>query len=1135
MTPAAGAAGAAGATEALADDEARRDIADALDQTLFVEAGAGTGKTHALVQRVVNLVARGTPLTAIAAITFTEAAAADLRDRVRIALDDEARMVDDHDHAGSSGGEGAAVDAGERARRCAEAVAAFDDATISTLHGFAQRVLTEFPVEAGLPPGFEVLDEIQALLGFAEQWRAHCDAMFEDAELAPALRSATILGLTTRHLETIARGLARHWDRCPRLGQHVEMVPPFDAAPVIAHLECAIAVAPQCRMEGDTLLTRLGDLQRLVEQLHDADAQERLELLAETGLAAGNRGRRAHWPDDTKAQVVAALDAAEAARVEAVEAVRRPAFATLLARLSEFVHATVEVRRRDGRLEFHDLLVHARDLLRSVPEVRHALHQRYRHVLLDEFQDTDPLQIEIAVLIATDDSDVSEAWWECSIPGGRLFVVGDPKQSIYRFRRADIELYHRVRELFATAGSIRTLVTNFRSRPGILDFVNEAFTPLMAPGDVLQATYEALTPRRGADAASPEPVRTFGGAEPRDTDLAELRRREAHEVVALVLQARDEGWAVHDDREAEDHTRPARLADIAILLPTRATLPYLEDALGAAAVPARIESRSLVFATAEVQELLSVLTALDDPADEVAIVAALRSPGFACRDDELVEFALAGGRFDYRFDGSPALDPEHSVPAGLRRLRALHERRWWDDIGSLVDRVVSEQRLLELAVGRTRPRDHWRRTRFVAEAARAYCDAGGTSLRGFLDWARLQLDEEASVLEIVVPEPDDDAVRILTVHGAKGLEFPIVVLSGLGLREQGRADPVLFSPDGIEVRVGREKSRFMTDGFEALAVRERDAQSAEQTRVLYVAATRARDHLAVSLYHREQDHCLAARIAGHARGPAMLGAPPSEPGRSVGSAGPATAAARPPTPLSSTVAQRDAWLRERIRCIDAARRESSVAATALAARARDAAPEARLHDPNLDKDAAEYETPAWRRGRAGTAVGRAVHAVLQSVDVVTGEGVARAARAQALAEGIPEREPEVRELAESLLRAPVLRQAVDEGWPRWREVPVAAEIDGVLVEGFIDLLVRAPEGLVVVDYKTDHVPASHDLDAALAHYRIQGAAYALALEQVLGERVARCVFVFARSGDPLEREVTDLDAAQQDVRAQLAS
>ena len=218
---------------------------------------------------------------------------------------------------------------------------------------------------------------------------------------------------------------------------------------------------------------------------------------------------------------------------------------------------------------------------------------------------------------------------------------------------------------------------------------------------------------------------------------------------------------------------------------------------------------------------------------------------------------------------------------------------------------------------------------------------------------------------------------------------------------------------------------------------------------------------------------------------------------------------------------REAWIAARADLLARAGRPATVAATALAK--HDAGV-----DPGLAKDEPGDDRPAWRRGRAGTSVGRAVHAVLQTVDLATGDGLDATARAQALAEGIPQREAEVRSLARSVLQSATVRGAV-AGGRYWREVPVAAVVDGVTVEGFVDLLIETLEGLVVVDYKTDLTPGDDELDAAMDRYRAQGAAYALSLEKALGSPVARCVFVFARRRQAVEREVDDLPEAMAAV------
>ncbi len=804
---------------------------------------------------------------------------------------------------------------------------------------------------------------------------------------------------------------------------------------------------------------------------------------------------------------------------------QQAALDVLIGRLRGFVRSYADERRHEGRIEFHDLLVLARDVLQRDTRVRAALAERFRALLIDEFQDTDPLQIEIAVLLASDDPEAGERpWWEVTITPGRAFFVGDPKQSIYRFRRADLELYHRVERELRTGR--RELTQNFRSVPGILDWVNHVFAELFdgaEPG--AQAAHVQLVAQRGAGPGPAPPVATFGG--PADVQLvAEVRAVEADAVAALVRRIKDDKWEITDS--VTGTVRRARYDDVALLLPTRTALPDLEDALEHADVPVRIESQSLVFATAEVRDLLSILTVLDDPTDEIALVASLRSPAFGCGDDELVDYYMRGGRWDYRRAVPDDLPGDHPVAAALGALRRLHEARWWQSVSQTVEAIVRERRMFELAVTHRRPRDHWRRIRFFLDQARAYDAASGRGLRGFIEWVQQLADERARAVEIVVPEPDDDALRVLTVHGAKGLEFPIVILAGLNVAPPNRATPVLWNPDGtFEVRVGRaaQGTRFETPGWHDRSAREDALDAAERLRLLYVASTRARDHLLVSLHHKRTDRLdtHAALLCEHGDGApaAVLDLDAAEP-----TAAPAATETDGHTP-SEGPDDRAAWIAARGELLARAGRPATVAATTLAKEAEGPA-DATTMDPGLAKDEPGDDRPAWRRGRAGTSVGRAVHAVLQTVDLATGDGLDATARAQALAEGIPQREAEVRALARSVLQSATVRGAVTGG-RYWREVPVAAIVDGVTVEGFVDLLIETLEGLVVVDYKTDQTPSDAELDAAMDRYRAQGAAYALALERALGSRVARCVFVFARRRAAVEREVDDLPAAMSDV------
>jgi len=1090
------------------DTGVRGLVRDHHDVSLFIEAGAGTGKTTALVERVVALVASGAvELHELAAITFTEAAASELRDRIRARLEQAA--------AGD-----AEWIADDRARgRCHAALAELDDAALTTLHGFAQRLLSEHPLEAGLPPVFEVLDEIRARVRFEQHWGELVDRLFDDAALEETLLVGLVLGVEFQHLHDAARIMDDNHDR---VGPPAPMspLPALDLAPLLAAIDDLVSTRTVACSDDDDRLARHIDAHIGPYGLALANASDRidvLELLDQAATLKCANGQAKNWSVDIK-DVRRASEHAQQLRQQILDPQRQTVLANLAHHVVTFVRDDAEDRRREGTLEFHDLLVLARNLLRDNDDVRAAAAPRWKRVLLDEFQDTDPLQIQLAVLLATTEPGAGALdWRDVRVEPGALVVVGDPKQSIYRFRRADLRVYDDARTRLGLTDV--ALIENFRSVPEIIAFVNTVFSDVLtddAPG--VQARHVELHPHRAA-LDGPRPVSIIGGAAEERVGL--IREREAEEIAATVQQIKRDRWPVSRGDGSVD---AARFEDVAILIPSRTVLPGIEDALERAGISVRVESQSLLFATAEIRDLLSVLTAIDDPSDAIAIVAALRSAAFGCSDAELAAYVLANGRWDYRLATVPeGFDDDHPVVAGLRALRAFWGERWWRTVSETVEAVVRERRFLELAVARRRPRDHWRRIRYFLDQARAWDDAGQATLRGFIEWAREQAEERARVAESVAPEPDDDAVRILTIHGSKGLEFPVVVLAGLSTQPPNFSPAVVWGADGQpELRVGRAGRRAETPGYDAAITLERRHDDAERLRLLYVAMTRARDHLVVSMHHKDPSKCHAASIAAAV---AASDAQTLEPGEPLV----ADALAPSEVALKPEPATYRAWAAARSEALARAARPLTVAATTLAA-----LDEGDVVDPGLAKDAPGEQVPTWRRGRAGTAIGRAVHAVLQTVDLVGGAGLAETARAQAFAEGVADRAGEVRALAEAAMASPVVRDAVEGGHRWWREVPVAAEVGGIVLEGFIDLLVEHDDGLVVVDYKTDQMPDA-SLDEAVSRYAVQGASYAVALEATLRRPVTRCVFVFARTTGALERELTDLDAAKAEVHSRIAT
>jgi ATP-dependent exoDNAse (exonuclease V) beta subunit len=1106
-------------TPSLSDIDARLAIRHDLPTTLFVEAGAGTGKTSELVSRIAELVTVGeVPIGEIAAITFTEKAASELRDRVRTRLEAIARS---------------SVATAGRARAALDDL---DDAPIGTLHGFAQRLLVERPVEIELPPAIEVLDEVSSQLAFDERWRRAYDQMLDDPTMERTLLLAFGAGVKEAQLRELARQANDNWDLVAQRMQLPRVEPPtIDVAQLVAQLRACAAAREWCTAESDSMLDALDKIAAYADLLESTvDEFELMQRLQSNRPRFPTKlGQKQHWDghvEEARARIGACKVACDALVDDVAHAMMR----RLAIEIGAFTLQSADERRREGKLEFHDLLVLARSLLRHPThgaEVRQAFSQRYRRLLVDEFQDTDPIQIDLAVLLTSDDAVEPEQAWTDIVPApGRLFVVGDPKQSIYRFRRADIDMFLKARE--SIAATVVELAENFRTVEPVIDWINHVFTDLIQPQAGMQPEYQPLVATRAPSSVG-APVTLLGAvphAPAADADRVSaerLRAFEADDVVAAIQTALAEGWLVGSDHGDDGEWRAAQPSDICVLIPARTSLHFLEERLDAAGIPYRAETSSLVYNTREVRELLMALRAVDDPSDSAALVSTLRTSLYGCGDDDLFDYRVtAGGRWSLYESRPESLPVDHPVVEALAHLRSLHEQRHWLAPSELMDRLVRERRVLEQGYASGRPRDLWRRIRFVVDQARAFADAGGGTLREFLRWATLQSAEGARVVESVLPETDDDSVRILTVHGAKGLEFPITIVSGLTTAPSGRQRGArLAFPPGVDFAV-RFGAGLVTDEFERFAPLDEQMDFEEKLRLLYVATTRARDHLVVSVHRAARDKAADAPKSTLAE---LVW-------RSCGEAPQLWSPLRPttlPRPARThDVAEParldlDEWEAEIASVLAAARVPRSWSATAIAKRGA-VAVEVPVAEPGLEKEPRDLELPAWQRGRYGTAIGRAVHGVLQTIDLDRAVDLDAAVAAQAAAEGVLGSERRIGQLVRSALASNTVRAAVASG-NFWRESYVATTIGDRVVEGYVDLIYRRDDGLVVVDYKTDVIRSDAELATKVSRYRLQGATYAYAVGEATGETIAEVVFVFCGLDGARESRVDDLAGAIAEV------
>lgn len=849
-----------------------------LEAPTAVSAGAGSGKTTALVELCVRLLegsALGSPCEPreLAAITFTEKAAEELEERLRAAVAERAREAREAD-PGS-----------EDARAWLERLHGLDAMAVGTIHGFCGRLLREHAPEAGLDPEVAVLDDDRASAWIAASAQAAVVAALDAGR--PAARAlAAGLGAARGGLPALVGGLLR--ERATRGdGGPVPLAAADEEAALAARarLDAAALALLGVRAEAATAGARalVEAVARAREALRpgDLDGPLAADALARLGgLAEALRGKRVLKADgpalrEAREALAAAWEALEPLAAGVLAAAQQAE----LARLVEDAEARYAARKASARaVDFDDLLLRARDLLRADPGVRAELRGRLRALLVDEYQDVNPVQQEVFELVAG--------------PGGGpagpvLVAVGDLKQSIYRFRGADVAVFARlIRRLDAGEGRVLHLSENHRSAPAVLDLVNEvsarAFRP--PPGasprddELVFGEHDRLVPTR-PEALRPACEVLEDGAE---GSAAERREREA-EAIAARVAALVSGAAGVEVRERDGVTaRRPRFGDVAILFRRLTQIAPYERALRAAGIPYRLARGGGFYQAPEVRDLGELLAALADPSDAVAWAALLRSPACAVSEGALLLLARAGlARLPWLAPGELAAEvdraaagaqaagadaasgPGTSPPADLApraipadewarllRLlaayRGLHALRDRVPVGELCARAVEALDLdAALLAGPDGERRAVNLEKALALAAR-FGEDGGTpaELAAHLraQAARPPREPEAE-LEAA------DAVALLSVHQAKGLEWPVAFVPDLGARaradgrralldRQGRLCVALFDPAREAFVETAALGRARED--------DRRSAAAESRRLLYVALTRARDLLVLS-------------------------------------------------------------------------------------------------------------------------------------------------------------------------------------------------------------------------------------------------------------------------------------------------
>jgi ATP-dependent helicase/nuclease subunit A len=1162
----------------MTDEEARELIRTALDQTLVVEAAAGTGKTTELVRRILAVLASGrADVREIVAVTFTEKAAGELKLRLRQGLEEQRRAATD-----------AAV-----ARHLGEAVRNLEEAHVSTIHGFCADLLRERPVEARIDPIFRVLTEGQAERLFDEAFLEWFHANLE----APPEGMRRSLRRTSRSFRPGEVDEDGPMERLRRAGFELTQWrdfggtwtrPEFDREAAafelvgLVHTLADLSASPSYR--GDNLFVDTEPVRRLSRELrsrtthdpsafaqaaadrptHDLDGLESqfIDLARNRDFKRGRKGSGAGYSKGvSRASVLEARDTLTWRLQEFQVKADADLAALLQVELRTCVDRYETLKAREGALDFLDLLLRARDLIRDDQTVRQHFQQRFTRIFVDEFQDTDPLQAELLLLLASDEPGEGR-WRHVQPTPGKLFIVGDPKQSIYRFRRADIAMYRDVCDLLIARGAVPVqLRRSFRGTPNIQRAVNAAFAPVM-DGDPkrLQAGYMALEAARDDHPSQPSVV-ALPVPEPyaqKFISPREIERSLPDAVGAYVewLLTRS-GWTVTERRDPGRRV-PIAARHICILFRRfvsygdDVTRPYVE-ALEARSIRHLLVGGRAFHDREEIETLRAALMAIEWPDDQLSVFATLRGGLFAIGDEDLLEYHHLFRRFH------PYSVPD-SVPAGLEPiqdaltlLRSLHANRNRVPVADTIAALLNQTRAHVGFVLRPAGEQVLANVLHVAELARQYEMDGGMSFRGFVE-ALQQAASAGQSAEAPILEEGSDGVRLMTVHKAKGLEFPVIILADITARliPFDASRYVDTATEVCALRLGGWLPQQLVDHRDDELMREK----AEGERVAYVAATRARDLLVVpavgddaftegwvsplngAIYPAESMRRIQAAADGcpaftsrdsvlrrpngdpatahtvcpgvHRIGDAHLGHDvvwwSLEPGALSLGAEASFGLRRDdlivkdvaPAVLKRYREEYDRWLAERDQAISTSK-TPSVRVRTVTEFVLDQSGAARAVPSGVEGAAVQVVRlePHERRPR-GPRFGSLIHAALAAVPLGADAGTVRGVvETQGRIAGASADE---RSAALAMVMAVLDHELIDAARRAdadgrcLRETPVTLFQDGELLEGVVDLAFETTHGMTVIDFKTDRAEGDD-----LARYQRQVALYAEAIAQATGK------------------------------------
>ena len=1060
------------------DAQYREMIVRDLDDSMLVEAGAGSGKTTSLVDRMLALIGAGKcSVDTMAAVTFTRKAASELRGRFQIALE---KSISDEKNK-------------DRRSRLQGALEKHELLFAGTIHSFCARLLRERPVEARLDPDFSELEEDENSLLRDQCWSEQIENLH--AGDSPVLAKVIELGLDPAKLIGAYQMAA--------LYPEVEVVrlrlkkPNFSKERQLlqAYLDQAWKALPSNVPENDwDVLQSALRLARL--RMRNANVEEDRDYIKIiSGFDKDMKATQYKWPTKEIGKEQTAL----------FENFRQEVVSPCLDRWRSYCHYFImemvipavdyfkKQREKDSLMNYHDLLLKAAELLRDNAEVRSYFQERFTHILVDEFQDTDPIQAEVILYLAGWDYK-EKSWRKIRVKPGALFIVGDPKQSIYRFRRADIDTYNEVKEIIVKSGGrVIPLTANFRSLPPVCEWVNPIFREIFpAKATRHQPAYEPLAPVKATRSGG---IKRITIEKIPFNPQKEIAGLDAERIASFI------GWALKGNLEVLRESGGAKGAkkekaapgDFMILLRYKKHLPIYARSLEARGIQYEISGGGAFNESMEIRQLMNLLRSVAEPEDQVSLLATLRGMFYGISDDLLYRFKKGGGVFSYLAAQGKCTDEEakKSIEPAFAEINEFH--RWGRTKPPAAALSMMIDRLGIIPLAKTREMGESRAGNLLKTLEIAFWESGkgATSFPELVERLE-QYFTELEVEEMSVEPGKEDVVRIMNLHKAKGLEAAVVFL----------ADPVKDASHEPEIHVSRKEEKALgcfvasqqegeykrsvvglpPDWDKYLSVEE-EYQRAEEERLLYVAVTRAKQLLVVSRYPHQQEKGAWTGLYPRLENVEELESPEEkEPA------------------LKKGRITKDQFRSARV---ETAARYASVKAHTYEVEAVTKA-----------SKPSGAELPFATDTGLGMSWGRIIHRML--------EAMVREEKTdlELIAENLLKEEERLLSEKDLVVRT-VKAVMASELWKRMKtakevlvEVPfslkVVEESLPKVISGVIDLAFRESDGWVIADYKTDKVDGN--LDALLAYYSPQVEMYRKFWVEMSKEKVKEAGLYFVEVG-----------------------